>query len=349
MFSLQYLGFVLLFMGITSAPSHKAYDDCSVEGIPVYDFLSYHKNKDSFKEDYAGVVAEYASTGITGVFVEKGTYLAASIKKDQIVIETTKNFPNFEEENGPIYGPIEFSTFITFECENGSSTLNFIQKVIDINNHDPYFNKESFEFKYGMGLIQGFDLTKYFTVFAMDDDLTWGRMEFEISGDLLKIERGGAVDRGDHAKITLKKDIDMPFDQEFVITATDQGAEPYRSTTAKVRLILATTDKNDVIVSPLFAKPLWSWKYDTTQEAILDSEQVALSQGFGTGLKIKQTGYEDYFETTLGDQANKEVKIELKKALSKDIIKEGRIFINLEAEFPEAKQTAKTIVMLEMV
>lgn len=97
------------------------------------------------------------------------------------------------------------------------------QKVIDINNHDPIFTKEVYEYNFGMTIPEKFDLTEVFPISASDGDFTNFKITFsykeEPSENFLLQPNRNMISKYHHVTLKAKTNLTTPFREEFQIVA----------------------------------------------------------------------------------------------------------------------------------
>ncbi|XP_025832450.1 uncharacterized protein LOC112905056 [Agrilus planipennis] len=216
---------ILLFdlsKGVDEKPSLYNYAGCVISGMQDADFNMGYDNT-PIKDDFKGTIATFQTKDVYGVEISGTNYFNATLESDTLRIFTTDEYKNVEPEIG--YDPFpEIKFQLDLQCIKGNISLRFVQPLTDVNNHDPYFEKEIYEYIYVQNsLPSNHQLTDNQSLSAFDIDMTNNRLSFSIEeNDYFSIDTAStdSTTRQTFTTLTSLKDIEAPSTIKLNLSAT---------------------------------------------------------------------------------------------------------------------------------
>ncbi|XP_044751436.1 uncharacterized protein LOC123311486 [Coccinella septempunctata] len=250
-------------------------------------------------------------------------------EKKLFTITPSSNFSQIDRTNHVVNGnSVRIVSTIGVTCADGKErTLTFAITVIDINDYDPVFLKNSYTYTMPMPMspknsitnfgdeiiVQDFDFSNQNIIFTSDfgSELTYETSYVQNYSYKLQLEFNGVE------KLTA--------DRTFQLTATDTGDPPRHST-------VPVTFKIDEKLSepPSFTQPSYFYDYilENTTLVARNGQSTKLA-GSRSGLQcdIPEDAYSSFFNIALNGE---EVDLTIKTPFSKEIIAEGIVRITVE-------------------
>ncbi|XP_022901414.1 uncharacterized protein [Onthophagus taurus] len=340
---IPYVLLICVYFSSLCNGSVKAESICTVDGIDNLNWI--YKSQVSIFDNHDGIVETFPMLNIESAHVENSSYLAATVQDNKIIISTT---PDFQEiENQLSDNPIS-ATLVTV-CAGQESKLEYILELKDTNNHEPIFEKETYEFVFYDVIPDSddFDLNEFQEIAAVDVDFTNNLINFTIeSNDYLEFKDvAGVQDPGNlHrfvATLVLKKNMLAPFDKTFTITATDAG-EHSLSTTSYIHVTVLRSE------TPNFTQSFYSGRVTKDRKILMENEirlvNVTNFEDIRFDISIE---YEQFFNLKVSDI------IELEFSGNEDpiglITKEiPNLYFSIYAEGKEPEIYAEANILLNM-
>ncbi|KAF2902068.1 hypothetical protein ILUMI_04122, partial [Ignelater luminosus] len=325
---------------------------CTIEGLKKEENLldSYYKIQIPIVDTHSGVIASFQTKNILRMKIENVNYLNATWENQVLTFFVTDAYKNYEKESKYSNEP-EITVTLNCLCTQDTSENMIIrQTIVDINNHPPILNEKRYDYVFGMTVPEKLKLTEILPIKVNDIDVSNSEITFTIpENPYFKLDKEKVSSQNKQYTTTLivAKNLTAPLSEEFTLTVTDNG-HPVKNTTVPLTIAVMspqeleknqdnketkdnTEEDNESIHPPVFAKHLYFADYNNNHQFTME-EPIVIAYGAQTNTKLKQLGYEEYFNIDFEDPNHKTIIVKNTKALPNQILENiDMITIEIEA------------------
>ncbi|XP_044267739.1 uncharacterized protein LOC123013343 isoform X2 [Tribolium madens] len=237
-------------------------------------------------------------------------YIDIVTDNNQLIFRSNENWTKLEEDldiRSKIQGnQITFSRQVKLICDNNETkTLQFIIYVIDTNNHDPTFDKQSYSYKMPMPLIPNIDLTGFGDdIIVTDYDFTNKNVTFSIDDKDFEVTTKHNPDSNTYQAVLKVKNYKYLSSDTTTLSlnSTDSG-EPSRSQTSQIQIKI--DESNSLPDIPTVPEASYQFQYSIENnkpvlKPLHTNQDIKVTASDPTKIKVKLEG-NDHFSAEFNE------------------------------------------------